>query len=74
MVGRVVSGTIGIIFYNYANKNLPLFDLIIFFYINPIITTILARIFLKDKIKIINWLSVIFAFLGVVIFSFSYKN
>lgn len=67
LVMRGVFGTIGLFCFYYTLQVLPLGNAVVVHSLSPILTTILAMIFFKEKVFTIQWLWFSLIFLGVVI-------
>ncbi len=64
MFGRCVAGTVGILSNYYAIDNLPLSDSSMLGKISPFFTLIFCYLFLKEKISVVQFGSIILAFIG----------
>ncbi|PWH85782.1 DMT family transporter [Brumimicrobium oceani] len=71
LVIRGVTGTIALTLYFYTLNNLPIAIAATIQYLSPIFTVILAIFILKEKVKPIQGLFFLIAFLGIVFISFS---
>ena len=64
---RASSGFLSMTMLFYAVSMIPIADAVSISFIVPSLTTIFAIIFLKEKINIKNWISIIIGFIGVLI-------
>ncbi len=64
---RASSGFLSMTMWFYAVSMIPIADAISISFIVPSLTTIFAIIFLKEKINIKSWISIIIGFIGVLI-------
>lgn len=64
---RASSGFLSMTMLFYAVSMIPIADAVSISFITPSLTTIFAIIFLKEKINIKNWISIIIGFIGVLI-------
>jgi len=64
---RASSGFLSMTMWFYAVSMIPIADAVSISFIVPSLTTIFAIIFLKEKINIKNWISIIIGFIGVLI-------
>ncbi|TCT16123.1 EamA domain-containing membrane protein RarD [Natranaerovirga pectinivora] len=67
LIGRSIFGTIGLVTYFYSIDHLLLADASMFNRLSPFFVIIFAAIFLKEKIKRYQVLSVVVAFIGVLL-------
>ena len=67
LVMRGVFGTIGLFCFYYTLQVLPLGNAIVVHSLSPILTTILAMVFFKEKVFTIQWLWFSLIFIGVYI-------
>ncbi len=71
LIIRGVTGTIALTLYFYTLNNLPIAIAATIQYLSPIFTVILAIFILKEKVKPIQGLFFLIAFVGIVFISFS---
>lgn len=71
LVIRGITGTIALTLYFYTLNNLPIAIAATIQYLSPIFTVLLAIFILKEKVKPIQGLFFLLAFLGIVCISFS---
>lgn len=64
---RTISGTTGMCFFFYALAVMPLMDVVALTFTVPLVTTLFAAIFLKEKTDKHLWLAMIAGFFGVLI-------
>ena len=64
---RASSGFLSMTMWFYAVSMIPIADAVSISFIVPSLTTIFAIIFLKEKINIKNWISIIIGLIGVLI-------
>ncbi|MDB2414236.1 DMT family transporter [Rickettsiales bacterium] len=65
--GRSVSGLAGMIMIFYALSIIPLTDVIALTFTVPLISTIMAVMFLKENVDFHRWLALLFGFIGVLV-------
>ncbi len=63
---RTISGVIGMSLLFYSLSVIPLTDAIALTFVVPIFTTLLAIIFLKEKVDIHRWAAILIGFIGVL--------
>ena len=68
---RGISGTIALTIFFYTIHHLPLAVASTIQYLSPIFTVVLAIFFLKEHVKLIQWLFILLSFSGVALISFS---
>lgn len=66
LIIRGVAGTIALTIFFYTIQYLPLAIATTVQYLAPIFTVIFAIVFLKEKVKKLQWVFIVMAFLGVV--------
>ncbi len=66
LIARGIFGALGLICYLYTMQKMPLANAIIIHYLSPIFTAIMALLFLKERVRVIQWFSFIVCFIGVV--------
>ena len=66
LIARGVFGAGGLICYFYTLQHMHLANAIVIHYLSPIFTTLIAMLFLKEKVRIIQWLSFAVSFTGVL--------
>ena len=66
LIARGVFGAGGLICYFYTIQHMHLANAIVIHYLSPIFTTLIAMLFLKEKVRIIQWLSFAVSFTGVL--------
>lgn len=71
LVIRGITGTIALTLYFYTLNNLPIAIAATIQYLSPIFTVLLAIFILKEKVKPIQGLFFLIAFLGIIFISFS---
>lgn len=71
LVIRGVTGTIALTLYFYTLNHLPIAIAATIQYLSPIFTVLLAIFILKERVKLIQGLFFLIAFLGIVFISFS---
>jgi len=67
LLARGVCGTLALYFFFLALQNLPLATAVTISYLSPIFSTLFAAVFLKEKVKPLQWLFFGVSFLGVVL-------
>lgn len=67
IVGRAVSGVIGMALFFYALYYLPAAQVTALSFTAPLITTLLAIIILKEKVSKHFWLALLWGFIGVLV-------
>jgi drug/metabolite transporter (DMT)-like permease len=67
LAARGASGTLALYFFFEALKNLPLATAVTISYLSPVFSTLFAAIFLKEKVRPVQWLYFGVAFAGVVL-------
>jgi len=66
LIARGVFGALGLICYLYTMQKMPLASAIIIHYLSPIFTTLIALMFLGERVRLIQWFSFILSFVGVI--------
>ena len=66
LVARGLFGACGLIAYYYTLQHMALANAIVIHYLSPIFTTIIALMFLGERIKGIQWIAFAISFTGVV--------
>lgn len=66
LIARGIFGAFGLFFYFYTLQKMELANAIVIHYLSPIFTTIIALLFLKEKIRGVQWLFFSISFLGVL--------
>ncbi len=66
LLARGIFGACGLICYFYTLQQMALANAIVIHYVSPIFTAIIAFLFLKEKIRTVQWLSFIITFSGVI--------
>ncbi len=66
LVGRGLAGTTALYFFFLTIQNMPLASAVTIGYTSPIFTALLAVLFLKEKMRLAQWLFFGVSFLGVV--------
>ncbi len=66
-VFRGINGFIGMVVWFYAISITPLPEAISLSFVAPILTTIAAIIFLKEKVKKSSWIGILIGFIGIII-------
>lgn len=66
LIARGVFGALGLVCYFYTLQQMALANAIVIHYVSPIFTAIIALLFLKEKVRVVQWLSFIVTFIGVI--------
>lgn len=66
LIARGVFGAFGLICYFYTLQNMHLANAIVIHYLSPIFTTLIALMFLGEKVRFIQWISFAISFTGVI--------
>jgi drug/metabolite transporter (DMT)-like permease len=66
LIARGVFGAIGLICYFYTLQHLQLANAIVIHYLSPIFTTLIAMLFLNEKVRTVQWLAFAVSFTGVI--------
>jgi drug/metabolite transporter (DMT)-like permease len=66
LIARGIFGALGLICYLYTMQQMALANAIIIHYLSPIFTTLIALLFLKERVRMVQWFSFIISFIGVV--------
>lgn len=66
LIARGVFGAIGLVCYFYTLQHMHLANAIVIHYLSPIFTTLIALMFLGEKVRRIQWLSFAISFTGVI--------
>ncbi len=66
LIARGFFGALGLICYFYTLQHMHLANAIVIHYLSPIFTTLIAMLFLKEKVKGIQWISFAISFSGVL--------
>lgn len=66
LIARGVFGAFGLICYFYTLQNMHLANAIVIHYLSPIFTTLIALMFLGEKVRYIQWISFAISFTGVI--------
>ncbi len=64
---RAITGTLGMSMFFYALALLPLTEIISLTFTVPLITTVFAMIFLKERVEYYKWIALLAGFIGVLI-------
>ena len=67
LIARGASGTIALYFFFLALQNLPLATAVTISYLSPVFSTLFAAIFLKEKVRVVQWFYFGIAFAGVIL-------
>lgn len=67
LLARGASGTLALYFFFEALQNLPLATAVTISYLSPVFSTLFASIFLKEKVRAVQWFYFGIAFTGVVL-------
>jgi len=67
LIARGIFGGCGLICYFYTLQQMQLANAIVIHYLSPIFTTLIALLFLKEKVRYIQWLSFAITFTGVIL-------
>lgn len=67
LIARGVFGALGLICYFYTLQHMHLANAIVIHYLSPIFTTLIALIFLGEKVKGIQWIAFAVSFTGVIL-------
>jgi len=71
LIIRGITGTIALTLYFYTLNNLPIAIAATIQYLSPVFTVLLAVFILKERVKLIQGLFFVIAFLGIIFISFS---
>jgi drug/metabolite transporter (DMT)-like permease len=66
LIARGIFGAVGLLCYFYTLQQMALANAIVIHYLSPVFTTIIALLFLKEPVRIIQWLSFIISITGVI--------
>lgn len=66
LIARGLFGAGGLICYFYTLQHMQLANAIVIHYLSPIFTTLIAMMFLNEKVRIIQWFSFAVSFTGVL--------
>lgn len=66
LIARGLFGAGGLVCFFYTLQHMALANAIVIHYLSPIFTTLIAMLFLKEKVRVIQWLSFAISFTGVV--------
>jgi len=66
LIARGVFGAIGLVCYFYTLQHMHLANAIVIHYLSPIFTTLIALMFLGEKVRRIQWISFAISFSGVI--------
>lgn len=66
LIARGVFGSLGLIGYFYTLQHMQLANAIVIHYLSPIFTTLIALMFLGEKVRGIQWIAFAVSFAGVV--------
>ncbi|MBK8492991.1 MAG: DMT family transporter [Saprospirales bacterium] len=67
LIARGASGTLALYFFFVALQNLPLATAVTISYLSPVFSTLFAAIFLKEKVRPIQWVYFGVSLLGVIL-------
>lgn len=67
LVGRGIFGAVALWLFFFTVQKIPLATAVVIQYLSPIFTAILAMIFLKEKLKGMQWLFFLISFAGTVL-------
>lgn len=67
LVGRGVSGTVALFLFFLTVQKIPLATAVTIQYLSPVFTAILAMVFLKEKLRPVQWLFFAVSFSGIVL-------
>ncbi|MCB9282906.1 MAG: DMT family transporter [Lewinellaceae bacterium] len=67
LLARGASGTLALYFFFEALQNLPLATAVTISYLSPVFSTLFAAIFLKEKVRPVQWFYFGIAFTGVIL-------
>ncbi|MEZ4805612.1 MAG: DMT family transporter [Bacteroidia bacterium] len=66
LIARGVFGSVGLICYFYTLQHIELANAIVIHYLSPIFTTLIALMFLKERVRTIQWIAFTVSFSGVI--------
>ena len=66
LIARGIFGALGLVCYLYTLQRMELANAIIIHYLSPIFTTLIALMFLKERVRLVQWFSFIISFTGVI--------
>ena len=64
---RGVTGCIANLLYTYSIQLIDLSKASMLFWTNPMVTAIMAYFFLKEKISVYDWVSIVTTIIGIII-------
>jgi drug/metabolite transporter (DMT)-like permease len=67
LIARGIFGALGLLCYFYTLQQMALANAIVIHYLSPLFTTIIALLFLKESVRIIQWISFAISITGVLI-------
>jgi drug/metabolite transporter (DMT)-like permease len=66
LIARGIFGALGLFCYFYTLQQMALANAIVIHYLSPLFTTIIAMLFLKESVRIIQWISFAISITGVL--------
>jgi drug/metabolite transporter (DMT)-like permease len=57
LIARGIFGALGLLCYFYTLQQMALANAIVIHYLSPLFTTVIALLFLKESVRIIQWIS-----------------
>ncbi len=66
LIARGIFGALGLLCYFYTLQQMALANAIVIHYLSPLFTTIIALLFLKESVRIIQWISFAISITGVL--------
>jgi drug/metabolite transporter (DMT)-like permease len=66
LIARGLFGALGLVCYLYTLQHMALANAIIIHYLSPIFTTLIALMFLNERVRLVQWFSFIISFTGVI--------
>ena len=66
LIARGIFGALGLLCYFYTLQQMALANAIVIHYLSPLFTTVIALLFLKESVRIIQWISFAISITGVL--------
>jgi drug/metabolite transporter (DMT)-like permease len=66
LIARGIFGALGLLCYFYTLQQMALANAIVIHYLSPLFTTVIALLFLKESVRIIQWISFAISISGVL--------
>jgi drug/metabolite transporter (DMT)-like permease len=66
LIARGIFGALGLLCYFYTLQQMALANAIVILYLSPLFTTVIALLFLKESVRIIQWISFAISITGVL--------